>query len=80
MPAADGKLRFWRNTTLASLAPGSVARRSATGTLGYEWDEDLDNGSRPPGLVQLLLGDPLPESRSSRTTARRTRPGRRPTT
>ena len=22
-------------------------------TLGYEWDEDLDNGARPPGLVRL---------------------------
>ena len=25
----------------------------ATGTLGYEWDEDLDNGFRPAGLVDL---------------------------
>ena len=24
-----------------------------TGTLGYEWDEDLDNGSRPAGLIDL---------------------------
>ncbi len=23
------------------------------GTLGYEWDEDLDNGSRPAGLIRL---------------------------
>ena len=30
------------------------ARRSADSTLGYEWDEDLDNGSRPPGLVAVL--------------------------
>ena len=24
-----------------------------TGTLGYEWDEDLDNGFRPAGLIDL---------------------------
>ena len=23
------------------------------GTLGYEWDEDLDNGFRPAGLIRL---------------------------
>ena len=23
------------------------------GTVGYEWDEDIDNGARPPGLVRL---------------------------
>jgi hypothetical protein len=25
----------------------------AAGTLGFEWDEDLDNGFRPAGLVEL---------------------------
>ena len=39
MPAADGKMRFWRNTSVASLAPGQTATL-ADGTLGYEWDED----------------------------------------
>ena len=29
------------------------APRSATDTLGYEWDEDLDNGARPAGLMHL---------------------------
>ncbi len=31
------------------------ARRETLGqdTLGYEWDEDLDNGARPAGLVRL---------------------------
>src|SRR5262249_22762852 len=23
------------------------------GTLGYEWDEDLDNGARPDGLIRM---------------------------
>ena len=48
VPAADGKMRFWRNTSVATLAAGPGRRRSPTGTLGYEWDEDLDNGFRPP--------------------------------
>ena len=52
VPAEYGGLRFWRNTSVASLAPGGLATFPA-GTLGYEWDEDLDNGSRPPGLLRL---------------------------
>ena len=52
VPAADGKMRFWRNTTVANLAPGQTATLPA-GTLGYEWDEDLDNGARPAGLFDL---------------------------
>jgi hypothetical protein len=52
VPATDGKMRFWRNTTLANLASGQTATLPA-GTLGYEWDEDLDNGARPAGLFDL---------------------------
>ena len=52
VPAADGKMRLWRNTDIASLAPNQTATLSAN-TLGYEWDEDPDNGSRPPGLVRM---------------------------
>ena len=52
VPAADGKMRFWRNTTIANLSSGQTATLPA-GTLGYEWDEDLDNGSRPAGLFDL---------------------------
>jgi hypothetical protein len=52
VPAAEGKMRFWRNTTIATLAAGQVATLP-TGTLGYEWNEDVDNGSRPAGLMQL---------------------------
>jgi hypothetical protein len=52
VPAADGRLRFWRDTTVAAQAPGQT-RTLADGTVGYEWDEDLDNGFRPPGLMQL---------------------------
>jgi hypothetical protein len=35
-----------------SLHPASVAVLPA-GTLGLEWNEDLDNGSRPAGLIRL---------------------------
>jgi hypothetical protein len=52
VPEVYGKARFWRNTTVATLAPGQTATLAA-GTLGYEWDEDLDNGFRPDGLMQL---------------------------
>jgi len=52
VPQADGKMRFWRNTSIASLAPGQVATLPA-GVLGYEWDVDADNGFRPAGLVPL---------------------------
>jgi hypothetical protein len=52
VPAADGKMRFWRNTTIANLGPGQTATLPA-GVLGYEWDADIDNGFRPAGLVPL---------------------------
>ena len=45
-------MRFWRNTSVANLAPGQTATLTS-GTLGYEWDEDLDNGSRPAGLFDM---------------------------
>ena len=50
VPEALGKLRFWRNTSVATLAPGQVATL-APGVIGYEADEALDNGFQPPGLV-----------------------------
>ena len=52
VPASYGNLRFWRNTTIASLAAGQTATLPA-GTLGYEWDSDLDNGARPAGTFDL---------------------------
>ena len=52
VPAADGKMRLWRGTTVASQAAGATASLG-TGTLGYEWDEDADNGARPRGLIQM---------------------------
>lgn len=52
VPEAEGKLRFWRNTSVATLGAGQTATLT-NGTLGYEWDEDLDNGARPAGLIRL---------------------------
>ncbi|XZF63401.1 MAG: N,N-dimethylformamidase beta subunit family domain-containing protein [Gloeotrichia echinulata DVL01] len=52
VPAADGRMRLWRNTDIATLTPGSTATLT-DGTLGYEWDEDADNGFRPPGLIRM---------------------------
>ncbi|MWV58711.1 DUF4082 domain-containing protein [Rathayibacter sp. VKM Ac-2754] len=50
--AAEGKLRLWRSTSLANLAAGTSAAL-APHTIGYESNEDVDNGARPPGLVRL---------------------------
>jgi hypothetical protein len=57
VPAADGKMRFWRNTTMASLLSGQIATLPQ-GTLGYEWDEDIDNGARPAGNFDLSTSSP----------------------
>ena len=67
----------------ALLAQHRASRRSPpgrsatlpTGTLGYEWDEDLDNGFRPAGLVRLSTTTRQRRPRSCRTTARPTAPG-----
>ncbi len=52
VPAADAQLRLWRNTGVASLEPGESVTLGED-TLGYEWDEEPDNGFRPAGLVDL---------------------------
>jgi hypothetical protein len=69
IPADDGKMRFWRNTSVAQLAPGQAASLPFA-VLGHEWDESIDTGGggvfqdrygltptgakfRPAGLVQL---------------------------
>ncbi len=52
VPAEYANLRFWRNTGVARLKPGEKAVL-LKGLLGHEWDEDIDNGFRPPGLFRL---------------------------
>ncbi len=48
----EGKLRLWRGTSLATLSSGTRATL-APHTVGYESNEDLDNGFRPQGLIRL---------------------------
>src|SRR5262249_5237454 len=43
IPADDGKMRFWRNTSIAQLSPGQVASLPFA-VLGHEWDEAIDTG------------------------------------
>jgi hypothetical protein len=52
VPQADGQMRFWRNTAVATLGSGQTYTTPA-GVLGYEWDMDLDNGARPAGLIDM---------------------------
>src|SRR5262245_13036078 len=52
IPQEMGSLRLWANTGVSAVAPGDFYRTPME-TLGYEWDEDLDNGSRPAGLIHL---------------------------
>lgn len=52
IPAAQGKMRFWRNTQVAAQAAGQTWSLPPA-TLGYEWDAEEDNGFRPAGLFDL---------------------------
>jgi hypothetical protein len=49
--AEQGRLRLWRHTRLAGLRSGAASL--ALRTVGYESDEDADNGFRPAGLIRL---------------------------
>jgi Domain of unknown function (DUF4082)/Bacterial Ig-like domain/Bacterial Ig domain len=44
--------RFWRNTSVANLQPGQTYTMQV-GTLGYEWDSDVNNSVRPPGEIDM---------------------------
>ncbi|WP_260430914.1 DUF4082 domain-containing protein [Nocardioides sp. LS1] len=50
--AEEGKLRLWRDTGLDAL-PAGTTQALAPHTIGYESDEDVDNGFRPAGLIRL---------------------------
>ncbi|SHF73951.1 Ig-like domain-containing protein [Geodermatophilus nigrescens] len=52
VPAEYGQARLWRNTAVAGQAAGST-HTFGPGTLGYEWDSDVDNGFRPAGIAHL---------------------------
>ena len=48
VPASFGQQRMWRNTA-AEDGPITLAAK----TIGFEWDEDFDNGFRPSGLIRM---------------------------
>ena len=52
IPAKYARLRFWRNTDVARLKDDEQIV-TGNGMLGHEWDEDLDNGFRPAGLIRM---------------------------
>ena len=52
VPYAYSKLALWKNTAVAKLQSGQTYTMPPE-TLGYEWDEDVDNGFRPPGEVDM---------------------------
>ncbi len=51
VPAADAKLRFWRNTSVAGLSTGPATLGQFI--VGYETNQDVDNGFRPAGLIDM---------------------------
>jgi hypothetical protein len=59
--AEEGRYRLWRNTSLATMSAGT-SRALAPHTIGYESNEDIDNGRRPAGLVRMsTTTGPTPE-------------------
>jgi hypothetical protein len=50
--AEDGRMRFWRHTSVATQPAGGVASIGSA-IIGYESNEDLDNGFRPAGLFRV---------------------------
>ncbi|WP_341720441.1 DUF4082 domain-containing protein [Micromonospora sp. FIMYZ51] len=58
VPAEQGQYRFWRNAGLPTTGTATLAPH----IVGYESNEDLDNGFRPPGLIRLSTTvGPTPE-------------------
>jgi hypothetical protein len=53
VPYAYSKLAIWRNTAVADLQPGQTYTSPNDETLGYEWDEPVDNGFQPPGEIDM---------------------------
>ncbi|MFD4871804.1 DUF4082 domain-containing protein [Streptomyces sp. NPDC058420] len=52
VPGSYGKNRLWRGTSIANLTSSQTAT-FPTGTLGYEWDSDISNSTRPAGAIDL---------------------------
>ncbi len=52
VPSTYKKLRFWRNTSVASLTAGQTATL-APNTLAYEWDYEQYQASYPAGRITM---------------------------
>lgn len=67
VPYQYSNLRIWRNTSIASLAPGGSAALG-NNTLGYEWDIDDNTGDGTPLSATAVANRPRGEIELSRTT------------
>jgi PKD repeat protein len=56
VPSTVKSLRFWRNTSVASLGNGASQTMTA-GTLGYEWDPQQYDAFYPHGRILLSTTD-----------------------
>ncbi len=65
VPAAYKNLRFWRNTSVASLGANQTASL-APNSLGYEWDFEQYRASYPSG--RILLSSTLLDGRTHHLT------------
>ena len=52
IPYGETQLRFWRNTSVATTAPGQTGSLQPS-LLGYEWDSSPDNPFEPGDLIDL---------------------------
>lgn len=53
VPHRHAQHRFWRDTSLRDALKPNQTGVLLKGLLGHEWDEDIDNGHRPSGLMRL---------------------------
>eukprot|EP00948_MAST-09A_sp_MAST-9A-sp1_P000123 g123.t1 len=53
IPSFYKRHRIWRNTIIPQMKDGEIHVVPTKGILGHEWNEDIDNGFRPPGLQHL---------------------------
>ncbi|WP_317164797.1 DUF4082 domain-containing protein [Hymenobacter ginkgonis] len=67
VPASYKNLRFWRNTSVATLAAGATATMT-DGTLGYEWDPEQPayQSTYPSG--RILLSETVLNGQTHRTS------------
>ena len=53
VPPKFAQHRFWRHTSVAAEKSPRKSVVLLKGLIGHEFDEDIENGSRPPGLMRL---------------------------